>query len=128
MKEERCRACLSGHFRPTFNPNELKCNYCGWTRIAMNLGDYVAYRGKVDNFQSVNLWFLWPVWEHVMTWLKLWNMLHIIQVQNTVVTAGSICSLLLTIVLVVAGDCGQSPKKRKNDKINRSALNLGDLG
>jgi hypothetical protein len=27
------------------------------------------------------------------------------------VTAESICSLLLTIVLVVAGDCGQSPKK-----------------
>ena len=22
---------------------ELKCNYCGWTRIAMNLGDYVAH-------------------------------------------------------------------------------------
>ena len=54
MKEERCRRCLSGHFRPTFNPNELKCNYCGWTKIAMNLGDYVAYGGKVDNFHKLN--------------------------------------------------------------------------
>ena len=54
MKEERCRRYLSGYFRPTLNPNELKCNYCGWTRIAMNLGDYVAYGGKVDNFHKLN--------------------------------------------------------------------------
>ena len=54
MKEhERCRMCLSGHFHPTLNPKELKCNYCGWTRIAMNLGDYVAYGGKADNFQNM---------------------------------------------------------------------------
>ena len=56
MKEqERCRTCLSGHFHPTLNPKELKCNYCGWTRIAMNLGDYVTYGGKVDNIHNVNL-------------------------------------------------------------------------
>ena len=56
MKEqERCRTCLSGHFYPTLNPKELKCNYCGWTRIAMNLGDYVTYGGKVDNIHNVNL-------------------------------------------------------------------------
>ena len=55
MKEqERCRRCLSGHLHPTLNPKELKCNYCGWTRIAMNLRDYVPYCGKFDNFQNMN--------------------------------------------------------------------------
>ena len=38
----------------SLNPNELKCNYCGWTRIAMNLGDYVACKGKVDNIHNLN--------------------------------------------------------------------------
>jgi DNA-directed RNA polymerase subunit RPC12/RpoP len=54
MKEERCGRCLSGHFRPTINPDELKCNYCGWTRIAMNLGEYVACKGKVGNIHNLN--------------------------------------------------------------------------
>jgi hypothetical protein len=32
----------------------LICNYCGWTRIAMYLGDYVAYGAKADNLQNMN--------------------------------------------------------------------------
>jgi hypothetical protein len=28
------------------HPKEMKCNYCGWTSITMNLPDYVAYKGK----------------------------------------------------------------------------------
>jgi uncharacterized protein (DUF983 family) len=31
-KQERCQRCHGGHLHPTLNPNELKCNYCGWTR------------------------------------------------------------------------------------------------
>ncbi len=57
MKEqERCRRCHGGHLQSTFNPNEMKCNYCGWTRIDidMNLRDYVACKGKVDNIHNVN--------------------------------------------------------------------------
>ena len=42
-------------------------------------------------------------------------MLHIIQVQNTVPTAGSICSLLLTIVLVVVEGCGLNLRKESLD-------------
>jgi hypothetical protein len=53
-KQERCRWCHGGHLHPTLNPNELKCNYCGWTRIAMSLGDYVACKGKVDNIHNLN--------------------------------------------------------------------------
>jgi hypothetical protein len=26
------RKCHGGHLHPTLNPNELKCNYGGWTR------------------------------------------------------------------------------------------------
>ena len=54
MKEERCISCLIGYFQPTLSPNELKCNFCGRTRIAMNLGDYVAYGGKVGNIHNLN--------------------------------------------------------------------------
>jgi hypothetical protein len=43
-----------GHLHPTLNPNELKCNYCGWTRIEVNLRDYVACRGKLENIHKVN--------------------------------------------------------------------------
>jgi hypothetical protein len=46
--------CLSRHFHSTINPKELKYNYCGWTRIAMYLGDYGAYGGKADNLQNMN--------------------------------------------------------------------------
>ena len=30
--------CHGGTIYPTLNPNEMKCNYCGWTKIEMNLG------------------------------------------------------------------------------------------
>jgi len=29
-KQERCRRCHGGYLLPTLNPNEFKCNYCGW--------------------------------------------------------------------------------------------------
>jgi hypothetical protein len=55
MKEqERCRKCHGGHLLPTLNPNELKCNYCSWTGIDMNLRDYISCKGKVDNIHNVN--------------------------------------------------------------------------
>ncbi len=55
MKEqERCRRYLGGILHPTLNPNEMKSNYCGWTRIEMNLRDYVSCKGKVDNIHNVN--------------------------------------------------------------------------
>jgi hypothetical protein len=44
-KQKRCRRCHGGILQPTLNPNEMKCNYCGWTRIEMNLADYVASKG-----------------------------------------------------------------------------------
>lgn len=54
-KQERCRRCHGGELHPTLEPNELKCNFCGWTRIAMNLGDYVTHGGKVDNIHNLNM-------------------------------------------------------------------------
>jgi hypothetical protein len=47
QEQERCRRCHGGHLHPTLNPNELKCNYCGWTKIEMNLADYVASKGYI---------------------------------------------------------------------------------
>ena len=29
---ERCWRCHGGILHPTLIPNEMKCNYCGWTR------------------------------------------------------------------------------------------------
>ena len=28
------KRCHGGILHPTLNPNEMKCNYCGWTKIA----------------------------------------------------------------------------------------------
>jgi hypothetical protein len=53
-KQERCRRCHGGILQPTLNPKEIKCNYCGWTSIEMNLTDYVACKGKVDIIHNVN--------------------------------------------------------------------------
>ena len=41
-KHERCRGCHGGTLHPTLNPNEMKCNYCVWTKVEVNLADYVA--------------------------------------------------------------------------------------
>jgi hypothetical protein len=30
---------------PTLWPNEMKCNYCGWSKIEVNLSDYLASKG-----------------------------------------------------------------------------------
>ena len=53
-KQKRCRRCHGGHLRPTLSPNEMKCNYCGWTRIEMNLREYFASKRKVENIHNVN--------------------------------------------------------------------------
>jgi hypothetical protein len=39
-KPKRCRRCHGGILHPTVNPNEMKCGYCGWTKIEINLADY----------------------------------------------------------------------------------------
>ena len=44
-KQEHCRRWHGGLIRATLIPNELKCNYCGWTKIEINLKDYVASKG-----------------------------------------------------------------------------------
>ena len=31
----------------TLNPNELKCNYCGWSKTEINFADYVSSKGYV---------------------------------------------------------------------------------
>ena len=46
-KQKRCKRCHGGTLHATLNPNEMKCNYCGWTRIEMNLADYVASKGYI---------------------------------------------------------------------------------
>jgi hypothetical protein len=45
---------ITGHLHLTLDPREFKRNYCGWTRIDMNLRDYVLCKGKVDNIHNVN--------------------------------------------------------------------------
>jgi len=43
MKEKQwCRRCHGGVLHTTLIPNEMKCNYCGWERIEVNLSDYVV--------------------------------------------------------------------------------------
>jgi hypothetical protein len=46
-KQKHCRRCRGGVLHPTLEPNELKCNYCGWSKIEINFADYVASKGYV---------------------------------------------------------------------------------
>ena len=46
-KQVRCRSCHGGILHSTLNPNEMKCNYCGWTKVEVNMADYVADKGYV---------------------------------------------------------------------------------
>jgi hypothetical protein len=32
-KKEWCKRYHGGILHPTLNPNEMKCNYCGWTKL-----------------------------------------------------------------------------------------------
>jgi hypothetical protein len=98
-KQKRCRRCHGGHLRPTLNLND-----CGWTRIEMNLREYFASKGKVENIHNVNYWFLWYVRALVMIWKKLWNMLRIVQALDTVLNAESIYLLILSVVLAAIKD------------------------
>ena len=36
-----------GIMHSTLNPNEMKCGYCGWEKIEIDLKDYCAVRGYV---------------------------------------------------------------------------------
>ena len=44
-KPKRCKRCHGG----TLEPNELKCNYCGWSKIEINFAEYLASKGYVCN-------------------------------------------------------------------------------
>ena len=46
-KKEWCKRCHGGILHPTLNPNEFKCNYCGWTKFVVDLKDYLASKGYV---------------------------------------------------------------------------------
>lgn len=35
--QEYCKRCHGGILRPTLDPNELKCNYWGWTKLKIGL-------------------------------------------------------------------------------------------
>ena len=48
-----------------------------------------------------------------MMWSKLWNMLLIIQVENTVLTAKSIYLLILSVVLAAIKDSALSLRKER---------------
>ena len=38
MKEqEYCKKCHGGRLHTTLDPNELKSNYCGWTKLKIGL-------------------------------------------------------------------------------------------
>ena len=47
QNQERCKRCHGGILYPTLNPNERKCNYCGWSKTEINFADYVASKGYV---------------------------------------------------------------------------------
>jgi hypothetical protein len=49
-KQKHCRRGYGGILHPTLNPNEFKCNYCGWTKVEVNLADYVASKGYVGPY------------------------------------------------------------------------------
>ena len=46
-KKQWCKRCHGGILRPTLWPNEFKCNYCGWSKVEVNLADYLASKGDV---------------------------------------------------------------------------------
>ena len=49
-KQEHCRRCHGEHLHPTLNPNEFKCNYCGWTKIGkVGLWDAIDWPHFVTN-------------------------------------------------------------------------------
>jgi hypothetical protein len=48
MEEKQwCKRCHGGILHPTLWPNEMKCNYCGWSKTEVNLSDYLASKGYV---------------------------------------------------------------------------------
>ena len=46
-KQEWCRRCHGGRLHPTLDPNEMKCNYCGWSKFVVDLKDYMASKAYV---------------------------------------------------------------------------------
>ena len=48
MEEKQwCKRCHGGTLHTRLEPNELKCNYCGWSKTEINFTDYVASKGYV---------------------------------------------------------------------------------
>jgi hypothetical protein len=87
-KKKWCRSCHGGVLHPTPNANELKCNYCGWSKTEIDLKDYVTSKGM---WARRTKWFLWRVLVLVMKWLIQWDMLRTIQALNIVRNARSLC-------------------------------------
>ena len=48
-KQKRCSRCHGGTLHPTLEPNELRCNYCGWSKTDINFADYIASKGYVGS-------------------------------------------------------------------------------
>jgi len=46
-EKEWCRRCHGGILHNTLWPNEMKCDYCGWSKIEVDLKDYLASKGYV---------------------------------------------------------------------------------
>jgi len=47
-KKNWCRRCHGGTLHPTINPNELKCNYYGWSKTEINFTNYITSKGNID--------------------------------------------------------------------------------
>ena len=46
-KKQWCRRCHGDVLHPTLDPNEMRCNYCGWSKFVVDLKDYCASKGYV---------------------------------------------------------------------------------
>jgi len=56
-KQKRCKRCHGGTIHATLNPNEMKCNYCGWRDLINHLriifvGWYAILREYINTFSK----------------------------------------------------------------------------
>ena len=47
-QKQWCSRCHGGILHTTLTPNELKCNLCGWSKVEINLEDYVTSKQNLS--------------------------------------------------------------------------------
>ena len=123
-KQNGAEGVMVEFYSTTLEPNELKCNLCGWSKIEVNFEDYLDKQGVC---RPVELWFLWLVLVLAMKWLIQWNTLHIVRALSIVQNAASTCLPFLIVAPVVLIDSGLIPENKKALKMAELNSTISEL-